>query len=247
MSVTDLPTRPETSDPAPPRSARAAGSAWARLALAVAVLAGSGLLRAWQRQRIDRDLRAGLRSPVRLEAIPAALGDWRGEPYEIDPRIARATGADQVVTRRYVNQTTGVAVDAILLFGPASAMFLHAPEVCYPAAGFAPSAGPEVKAIPAGSGGARVPFRALVYAKGEGVRAELQEVYYTWRYNGRWSPDVGKPKQFERVSGMYKVQVARPVSDRERRDVDNPSESFLEALTPELERRLAAAATPHTD
>ena len=38
-----------------------------------------------------------------------------------------------------------------------------------------------------------------MYSKGEGTRAELQEVYWIWRYNGQWSPQVLKPKQIERV------------------------------------------------
>jgi hypothetical protein len=64
-------------------------------------------------------------------------------------------------------------------------------------------------------------------------------VYYTWRYNGRWTPDVGKQKQFERISGMYKVHVARRLTDRERRDVANPNEAFLESLVTEMERQMS--------
>ena len=62
----------------------------------------------------------------------------------------------------------------------------------------------------------RAPFRSLVYAKGEGGPADLQEVYYSWWYNGRWTPDVGKQKQFERIPSMYKVHLARRVDGRAR-------------------------------
>ena len=67
-------------------------------------------------------------------------------------------------------------------------------------------------------------------------------MYYSWRYLGHWSPDVGTHKQFERVPGMYKVQLARRVSGRERRDIGNPCESFLAALLPEFERRAVPKA-----
>ena len=41
---------------------------------------------------------------------------------------------------------------------------------------------------------------------------------------------------------MYKVQLARRVSGRERRDIGNPCESFLAALLPEFERRAVPKA-----
>ena len=43
---------------------------------------------------------------------------------------------------------------------------------------------------------------------------------------------------------MYKVHVARHVSERERRDVGNPCEAFLRELLPEIERRIMASRTP---
>ena len=48
---------------------------------------------------------------------------------------------------------------------------------------------------------------------------------------------VATIKQFERVPGMYKVQLARRLTEQERRDVGNPCESLLEVLVPEIERR----------
>lgn len=246
MSITDLSTPPEIAvAPARPTRARVGldRAAWARVALACVILMASGGLRLWQEHRIQHALKRGLESPLDLQTVPMSLGPWKGEPTTLDPQIARATGADQVVTRRYVNQQTGAAVDLILLFGPAVDMYIHMPEACYPAAGYALAAGPEEHAIPTGHGEA--PFRALVYSKGEGARADRQEVYYTWRYNGRWSPHVGKQKHFERISGMYKIHTARHVLERERRDMgDNPSEQLLRVLLPEIEGRIAARSSP---
>lgn len=147
------------------------------------------------------------------------------------------TGANQVVTRRYVNQNTGVSLDVILLFGRAVNMYLHSPEICYPAAGYGLSDGPDLRPIETPSGDAS--FRSLVYSKGDGAAATHQEVYYTWRHNGQWSPDLGNHKVLERISGMYKVHIARATSNREQRDVGNPSEAFLKILLPEMNRRLA--------
>lgn len=239
MSATEVSPAPST-ETAPGTAASRPSPAWPRLALACAVLLASGGLRAWQAQRVEARLSAGRHGPrVDLAALPMTLGPWQGRPEALDPRIARATGADQVVTRRYADARTGAAVDLILLYGPAVDMYIHSPEHCYPTAGFSLVAGPEAKVVRAD--GVEAPFRALVYGRGEGARADLQEVYFSWRYGGRWTPDLGVQKHFERVPSMYKVQLARRVTGSERRDVGNPCEAFLQELLPELGRRLASA------
>ena len=230
--------KPAASAPSLSRLTAAPGF-WVRVALCCVILLGSGAARAWQAHRLARRLDDGRRGPrVDLDTIPRALGPWRGAPTVIDEQIARGTGADQIVTRRYVNQDTGVAVDVILLYGPAAEMSIHSPEVCYPSAGYLPVGDSAAKVVKAEGGD--VPFRSLVYRKGEGASADLQEVYYTWRYDGRWSPEVGIRKRFERIPSMYKVHVARRLTDHERRDVGNPCEAFLAALLPELQRRMTS-------
>lgn len=222
-----------------PSPLTAAPGFWVRVVLCGVILLGSGAARAWQAQRLARRLDDGRRGPrVDLESVPETLGPWRGAPTVIDEQIARGTGADQVVTRRYVNQDTGVAVDVILLYGPAAEMSIHGPEVCYPSAGYAPVGDAADKVVKAEGGD--VPFRSLVFRKGEGASADLQEVYYTWRHGGRWSPEAGIRKRFERIPSMYKVHVARRLTARERRDVGNPCEAFLAALLPELQRRMTS-------
>lgn len=229
--------------PPPPPRAQAAHAVWPRVALACAILLGSGGVRLLQARRVEGRLLEGRRGPrVDLAAVPLGLGAWEGRATTIDPRIALATGADQVVTRQYVNQDTGVAVDVILLYGPAVDMFIHSPEHCYPSAGFALAGGPDDRAVAAGGSDAR--FRSLVYGKGDGARSDLQEVYFSWWYAGRWSPDAGVQKHFERIPSMYKVQLARRVNGTERRDVGNPCEAFLRELLPELGRRMGEARPP---
>ena len=234
---------------APPRAGRAFGPSaglWVRVCLVCAALVASGLVRARQSERVDRALERGMESPVDLAALPMDLGPWRGEDTVIDNEIVRGTGAIQVVTRRYVNQSTGVRVEVILLFGKAVNMYMHMPEICYPAAGFALESAPEDRQIPVDDGS--VTFRTMVYAKGQGARAEQQEVFYSWWYDGRWTPHVGVLKHFERISGMYKVHVARNVAPGEAigsgAGAKSPGQEFLEELLPEFERRLAARNAP---
>ena len=244
MSVTNVSMVPDVATPAHPLEGRrgGVGARWLRLALACALLAVSGGIRWRQARQIDAQMRGGQNSPFPLKDLPLTLGAWRGESATLDPKIVQATGAVDIVTRRYVDQRTGAAIDVIVMYGPPGELYNHTPDVCYPSAGYELNDGPEERTVKVGA--IEAPFRAFVFAKGEGGPGVLQEVYHSWRSNGEWSLRVGMHKQYERIPGIYKVLMSRHVTERERRDVGNPCEAFLEVLIPELERRLSAAASP---
>ena len=213
MSVTNLTTQPEITAPLAQLAARRGRTGvgwWVRVGLASRRWRLSGTARWWRARQIERDFVAESREPFPLKDLPLNLGVWEGAAAQFDPTIARATGATDFLLRRYVNKATGVAVDAIALYGPATDVVGHIPEKCYPAAGFAPMADPHDQVITAGA--VRAPFRSLLYARGEGGQTDYQEVYYSWRFDNRWSPEVGTWKQIERISGMYKLHLARRVT-----------------------------------
>ena len=165
----------------------------------------------------------------------------------MDPTIARATGSTDSAFRSYQHQTTGQRVSLIVLFGPSTEMYIHSPGNCYPAAGYQRIGGMKLRSIAAG--GAAWPFYEMVYARGEGGKGDQQEIYCTWRYSEAWTPALTTQKGVERIPGMFKVQVARRVTDRELDllDIGNPCEAFLAYLMPELDRRIAegrAASRP---
>src|SRR4051812_18114697 len=158
MSITDVTVEPNVSARSLPQAQAQAGrhaaaARWVRVALACPLLVGSGGVRWWQARRVEAVLRDGREAPFTLAELPMVLGDWRGEDTTIDPKIARRTGATDLVTRRYVDQRTGATLEAIILYGPTTEVYGHAPEVCYPAAGYEKVAGPEPHAIRSGSGG----------------------------------------------------------------------------------------------
>ena len=225
---------PPDEDPGSRRTARIA----MRVAVVLALLVVSGAVRSWQAGRVSTMLAVGRKSPFPLSTIPLTLGDWKGEATDLDPQIVRGTGSTDLITRHYVNSRTGVGIDLIVLYGPTSDMFIHSPEACYPKAGFQRTEGPVEHAV-ATPPGSKVPYRSGVYRKGEGGPSDMQEVYFTWWYDGHWSTSVSSPKASERIPGMYKIQVSRQVRPRERRDLDNPTESFLGDLTAEMEDRMA--------
>jgi hypothetical protein len=250
MSVSP-PTPTRSAYAEPPRGAstgrRPAGSAWVRLAVVAAILAASGGSRLWQGRRVERAMERGRSSPFPLADLPMKLGSWEGRAATMDPRIVRITGSTDLVSRRYVDRRTGVGLDVIVLYGPTAEMLSHTPEICYPSAGFEPLPGLSERPIAVEGVDRPVPFRSLAFTKGEGGLAESQEVYYSLRYDGRWTTLCATPKAARRIPGTLKVQVSRRISDRERRDVDNPCEPFLASLIGEIEARLAASHAETTD
>lgn len=218
---------------------------WTRVALALVLLTGSAGARYWQSRGVDERMRQGLVCPFPLKELPRELGDWRGTDEEMDPQIARNAGCADHVFRTYTNTRTGARVGLILLYGPAEEVFLHAPEKCYPAAGYATLAGPESRTVAVGS--VRYPFTSLLFAKGEGGRTNRQEVYYTWRYLDQWTPRLVVMKRIERIPGMFKVHLSRLAGPGELREVGNPCEAFLAELMPWVDQRLAEARSATTD
>jgi hypothetical protein len=86
--------------------------------------------------------------------------------------------------------------------------------------------------------GGKASFLTLIFAKGEGGATDRQQVYYAFRYGGRWTDQLDFRK-VNRLPGLFKVQLTRRVGESERLDISDPCQSFLEAMLPELERRIS--------
>lgn len=243
MSLTaQTPATLETAAPPQPRRGASIVRLWARVALAVTLLTTSLAVRAWQGQRFDQVIREGRMPPFALNSLPMTLGPWQGSDEQLDPRIARATGSTDHVFRSFTDTRTGVRLSAIILYGPAAEVFIHAPDNCYPAQGY--HAAEDVVTRVIDPDGVAAPFQAVIYAKGEGGHSEREDVYHCWYYSGRWTPQLPIIKQAERIPGMLKVHVWRRASDGEFRDDHNPCEDFLNRLVPEIQRRLTVAESP---
>jgi hypothetical protein len=220
-----------------------ASSPWTWMVLACMLLGASGGVRAWQDHRFATVLNRVESAPFPLKNIPRALGDWRvqdGSEKRLDPEVAQVAGCSDSVIRTYHNSTTGVSVTVLILFGPAQAVFGHRPEVCYPSAGYRIVGEPLLREI-ANDPGRAAMFRSEVFAREREKRRGREEVYYSFRHGNLWSPDVERFwKDFRHHPSMFKIQVQRPVSEVELRDVGNPTETLLALLVPEIERLIAA-------
>jgi hypothetical protein len=214
------------------------------MTLACALLGASGGVRAWQDRRFATVEDHVAVAPFPLKDLPDTLGDWRaqeGSETSLDPEVAKIAGCSDHLIRAYVHGSTGQTLSVLVLFGPAHAVYGHRPEVCYPSAGYQQIAPTLTRAIPNGT---RPPaeFFSQVYAKPNDPRRTSQEVYFAFRHGSRWSPDPGRFwKDFRHHPSMFKVQIQRLITDFERRELNNPTEPFLELLLADIESRIAQA------
>ena len=135
------------------------------------------------------------------------------------------------MVRVYEDEKTGEEVSVLVLYGLATSVRSHIPEVCYPAAGYRQiKAPPDHELTVPGSTPAR--FRTVYFSKSGSVVDEV-EVCYTFLHNKEWLPDVeGRWKMFRLHPGMFKIQLAAPGRQPK-------VETLLGELVGEINRRLA--------
>ena len=250
MSTT---TTEPIADAATPRPKRRVP--WIQLALVCAALLAAGGARIRRAKQIGDFVNKGRVSPFPLKELPRDLGPWRGgDEASLDPLIANAAGSTDHLGRVYVDERTGTKLVLLILYGPATGLHYHAPELCYPKAGYAQGEGPIRRTVDF-DGNRKATFSSLIFTRGEGGAAERQLVYYAWRYGDLWAPAALSPRLSERTPGMFKLQVSRSASPREHLRTDgaiaeesdaDPCESFLKLVLPEIERRIAAKRTEST-
>jgi len=212
------------------------------MVIVCALLSFFGMIRIWQDGRDEVSSSQMLKPLFSLSLISKTLGVWsvkEGEQGKLDSSIVKMTGSiGEPLERVYVNKETGVKLAVLVLYGPAEKVTGHIPEVCYPAIGY-----DFVESFDLKSPGPRaMEYRSLLFVKKGGTTPVRDEVYYTFRRAGIWSPTVsGNWKALQSGPPVFKIQIQRPVVEREHRGVNNPCQQFLEEIIPEIERLIAAA------
>jgi hypothetical protein len=233
--VAELPQQTATPN------ARLGPPPWAWMVLACVIIAASGLLRINQERAFADAARSAQTPPFPMRELPRELGEhWKmqGEEQELDPDTLTIAGCSDYMLRRYVDDRTGVALTVLVSFGPAAKVFPHSPIVCYPSTGFKKRAGPSIRSIDAGDDeSAR--FSVLAFARPDGGIDDLRQVYYSYWHDGRWDPESSQTKnRFFHRPAMFKIQVERPITFDEIEARSSPIDEFLEALVPEIDRRI---------
>jgi hypothetical protein len=246
-ALIDQPTSSPTQHEEPGATPRVRGGARSnrRWIVTVCVLLGlSGAV------RYGRDLQflslenQSKESPFPLKDIPNVLGTWRaveGAEATLDPEIAKIAGSSDHIIRTYIDDKSQERVTVLLLYGPASSVWAHTPEVCYPATGFQPVVPSREVQIPLEPSGRTAAFRQALYGKSRGGSNMLHEVYYSFLNAGVWRSEMESQwKQFRYHPGMFKIQVERYV--KAARLSDGPTQDLLASLVEEIETR--SSSTP---
>jgi hypothetical protein len=242
------PVEPPQGEPVAPAPSRPKPYALIWAVIACVFLGSSAVVRTLQFRRHQQEASWTEACPFPLERVPRKLGNWVNlvdEP-KLDSKTMLITGGKEHTIRTYTDDLTGVKLVVLILFGPVEPVIPHVPEACYPANGFRSKDQSLIRTIKysvanpsdTGSSEQSATFRSLVYEKAP----LLEGVYYSFRYNGEWSPDVNSGGKFPRRNpGVFKVQVQRVMTPGESRDIDkypDPIEDFLKSLMPALEREI---------
>jgi hypothetical protein len=141
--------------------------------------------------------------------------------------------------RRYVNKRLGVSVDLVLVNGKPGPVATHTPEVCYGASGFEVGQRKEVR-LDTGERPAHFWTADAVKAR---VSKEMKlRLFWAWNGGEGWVASSDARNQFprHRYPVLHKLYVIRDLSapGSAFTSKDEPSEAFLQALLPQLDRTL---------
>lgn len=110
-----------------------------------------------------------------LADVPAEIGDWRGDDYEVNDEILRVAGAEGHISRAYVNKETNQHVKIWMIVGPFKHIIRHTPDICYPASDMPmQSEGQELFSFDVP--GVENEFLTAIF----GGRGQLERVFWAW-------------------------------------------------------------------
>lgn len=121
------------------KKVRGATPLWLAGGIAVLSLIVAGSVYRDRSARLDRLPPVSL--PVPLESLPLEMGEWEGQPLEIEAttrQYMEAHFADDYVSRRYVKSAEGMWADLYVVYCSTRLAGLtgHQPRVCYPGNGW---------------------------------------------------------------------------------------------------------------
>ncbi len=211
-------------------------------AIACVLLLCSAGIRQWRDLQFSGMARESETCPFPLAEIPRNLGTWTSDERDdgnLEPDIANLAGSRDNIVRGYRNDAT-IEVSTLVLYGLASSVFAHTPDICYRAGGYQQERAPENLEIPVPGSAKPVKCRAFLFSKKIGGKTEYSEVIDTFLHNGEWLPEVASRwKMFRYHPGMFKIQLERKVSELSFET--SPSRVLLAELVQTINKRVADA------
>jgi hypothetical protein len=171
---------------------------------------------------------------ARMDALPMEVGDWVGSA--VDVKNPQSGGLAGTLERRYENRRTGDAVSVFLVCGRPGPVSIHTPEACYTANGF--TVGLKSRAEVREKNGEFWSADAVKTAAAEETRLRI---YWSWNDGGGWTAPVDARWTYvarRRSPVLFKLYVLRDLGGPIQASKDEPCQTFLQAMLPELDRTL---------
>ncbi len=205
--------------------------------VAAVLLIGSGIVHGlWTGRWVaDTEIQKAL---AKIREAPTSVGDWKGEPVELDARSLQIGGIDGYMMRRYENQKTKNSVLVLMVCGKPGYIAVHTPEVCYRGAGYR-QAGPDKGLdVPIAAEQAPAHFKVTTVHKEAFEASSTLKIVWAWNAGRGWEVPRFPRLAFARNPVLYKLYLVREVS-HDRADMEqDPSEALMKLLLPELDRVL---------
>lgn len=205
---------------------------WLGLALVIAFGVAEGL---WANRWQISD--APEQAAARLAEVPLSVGDWKGEPRELDARQVAKAELTGYLHRRYVNEQTEEAVTVLLVCGRAGPVSLHTPDVCYQGAGYHLSESQTRRDVAPESMAEPVKFWVGQFQK-DGAVPDPLRIFWIWGANGKWETPDNPRLAFARADALYKLYVIRELPSADDPLDKDPSLEFVKVFLPQLQSRL---------
>jgi hypothetical protein len=89
----------------------------------------------WQ-VKYHTGLQAAQGAKFDVTALPRQLGEWSGEPADLDPRVFRQVGGYSMLNQMYGNELGRQVSVHVANFSTADLLIPHPPDLCYAKAGW---------------------------------------------------------------------------------------------------------------
>ncbi len=177
----------------------------------------------------------------RLENVPITLGDWEGEPADVDAAQLERAQVTGHISRTYRHRTTGEAVNLFLVAGTSRHITLHTPDLCYQAAGFAMEGEPQSFPLDVGLAKPVEFASSKFYREEEGGRLSKLRIWWSFSYDGQWRRPRWARSALAGKGAIYKIYLIAPnqtTGPREGRLDEGPLADFVKTAMPKMQRAL---------
>jgi RNA polymerase sigma factor (sigma-70 family) len=208
---------------------------------ALALLLGSGVA-----QRLWTGAWNNSNAPVewskRLENVPLTIGDWGGQPVEIDEKQFQAAEVGGYLARRYYQRGTGEEVLMLLVCGKPGPISVHTPDVCFSGSGFELVGELQQFLVAATERAHAAEFiKADMQRPIQGMNLEERlRIYWSWNRGGAWSAPKSPRWAFGAAPALYKMYLIYQPPAGDELKKEDPCQEFMRDLLPELEKALAS-------